>query len=685
MAMFDWFSKKNKEEESQGAKEGKIAPPSPPNKASGPLPPGVKSPMPRPAAAPEPQDDEPKTITLRVPKPGAAVKGKSTQRIVLPGQTQNLAAMKESPAGNISVPIGMIARLLPKEVVDEEAVAAVAGEMMMLPLNLILPQLQSGKIEMTVQEIIGLLPPQLLKSDEEIQPHLKTIVALPMMDIITRIPSELMAPRIDQKTVDPTAMKIQSPFTASGSLSAAAKAVAMAPAASEPSPAAPAPSPAPVAPAPAPAPAAAPAEAPSKAAPAEDDEIKRLLASIESQSGDKPEAAAPAPKTEVKVEAKKPEATSSAAEAKKSGTLPTAVEGKKAAEPPAAEPKKPATPVASGEKSGDLDPALIAALQEAEKVLGDGKEGQAIEPKTPVAESGNVAASKPTPTVTPAAPAPTPAPASEPVKKPEPVEKPKEVVGGIDLGSLKISEEKPAPIKETPKPAPSPAETIAPVSAPEPAPAPSGPEVSESQQAAPAAEAEPLDLNNCDALTLEKSIGCSHAIAESIVKFRQERGGFSALEELLEVPGMTPDVYSHLTGSPYPETTGATSSISALFNEVEGQAMGIPEVVAHVMHWPDVIGCVIAKADGSQASGHLPAGMDVKRAVAGVHAVLNDAVGKAEGVFGERFNELLLPFAGGCYYLQRRGDFILMVLSRTQDIPGRSMEILRQAMVQIAV
>ncbi len=113
--------------------------------------------------------------------------------------------------------MGMILRCLPQEVLaadisDFEASGAAATEIG-LPMNMILSQLPSGKVEMTLQELVPHFPPGYLQPTESITSYLPQLINLPLMDVVMRIPPDLLALRPDQKDVDASVINMADPFT----------------------------------------------------------------------------------------------------------------------------------------------------------------------------------------------------------------------------------------------------------------------------------------------------------------------------------------------------------------------------------------------------------------------------------------------------------------------------------------
>lgn len=233
MALFS-FGKKDKNPPEAPASVGKASP-TPPKiqtpPASGPVP-MVKPPqpaglmpvtgMPAGAATTQPMImPRGPGAGLKPARPGVAQSVRSTQRIVLPsapGQgnvTKSLGS--QSQAGRVNLPIGMILRCLPQEVLaadiaEFEASGAAATEIG-LPMNLILSQLPSGKVEIALQDLVPHFPAGYLQPTESIASYLPSLINLPLMDVVMRIPPDLLALRPDQKDVDSAVINMADPFT----------------------------------------------------------------------------------------------------------------------------------------------------------------------------------------------------------------------------------------------------------------------------------------------------------------------------------------------------------------------------------------------------------------------------------------------------------------------------------------
>lgn len=125
--------------------------------------------------------------------------------------------MLTTPAGRINLPIGMILRSLPPEVLaadlsEFEASGAAATEIG-LPMNLILGQLPSGKVEIPLGELVPHFPAGYLQPTQSIASYLPNLINLPLMDVVMRIPPDLLALRPDQKDIDSSVINMADPFT----------------------------------------------------------------------------------------------------------------------------------------------------------------------------------------------------------------------------------------------------------------------------------------------------------------------------------------------------------------------------------------------------------------------------------------------------------------------------------------
>jgi hypothetical protein len=197
----------------------------------------------------------------------------------------------------------------------------------------------------------------------------------------------------------------------------------------------------------------------------------------------------------------------------------------------------------------------------------------------------------------------TPAGSAQPVAKEEP--KVEEIPDPIlelpepePIQLLVTTPQAPAPFFDLPEPAP--VVTVAPPTAPDPAPPITVEEpVTTAAPAAPpsptAAPGAPIDMSTCTAVDLSTAVGISLAMATSIVAYRQQKvGGFNSMEDLLQVPGMTPEIYAQLTG-----VEEDFQTLNEIMGLDEGRPVTFDDICSHVYHWPDVFACVIRRVDAN--------------------------------------------------------------------------------------
>lgn len=120
--------------------------------------------------------------------------------------------------GTVEVPFASILGYIPAEFVtsDHESLfnSPQAQEMVSLPLGVILPMLPSGKIELLAQDLAEYVPAGTMKSAEELGDYAYSPVALPLQEVISRIPEEAMVLRTDQKPIDASVAQMDEPFSA---------------------------------------------------------------------------------------------------------------------------------------------------------------------------------------------------------------------------------------------------------------------------------------------------------------------------------------------------------------------------------------------------------------------------------------------------------------------------------------
>jgi competence ComEA-like helix-hairpin-helix protein len=593
-----------------------------------------------------------------------------------------------TPGGRINLPIGMILRCLPPEVLTDElskfeATGAAAVEIG-LPMNMILGQLPSGKVEMAFQDLIPHFPAGYLQPTESIASYLPNLISLPLMDVVMRIPPDLLALRPDQKDVDASVINMADPFTEEilreqaeaarrqsqtniieesqapheefvprDQAETAKSAVPPPSPPAEPliassTPAATTPSAAkPPAPPPMGGLRGSPAVPPPAESPAPVPPVPRHTGAIPAPPPPRHTTSLPVPRRTGSIPAPS------------QATSPSTV-GAVAAQAPAPAEKPAAAAVAGASDSGADNLQRLAAL--AMSQLGDSTESATEVP-----------------------------PKSEPVASP-PTE-PK--IKGFNIEEFKIAEPK------TEAPAPAIASTPAPASQPPPV-APSEPPVKAILEPLPSASvahlpAEPkvhtaapsasvaFNLNMCTAEDLIHNIpGCSQGLAESIVQYRSKIGSFKRLEDLLDVPGITKAAYTHLTGEAPPDNR-IPLSLNELLGFPADQHIALKDVTDRIACWPDVTGCVLSQSSGLSLVGTVAEGFD-KEALVAFAPRMFEAVNKSfSEVSGQETDALVIPSSGTSFHLFRNRDLYLIIMSRLPQMPERHLKVARFVLAALSI
>ncbi|MEM6822667.1 MAG: roadblock/LC7 domain-containing protein [Verrucomicrobiota bacterium] len=120
--------------------------------------------------------------------------------------------------GEVGVPLANILGFIPAEFLysDHESLYQdpISQQPVNFPLSLILPMLPSGKVEMLAQDLYNYIPQGVMKSGDELGDYAHSPVALPLEEIISRIPQDAFMLRADQKPIDNNIVSMDEPFSA---------------------------------------------------------------------------------------------------------------------------------------------------------------------------------------------------------------------------------------------------------------------------------------------------------------------------------------------------------------------------------------------------------------------------------------------------------------------------------------
>lgn len=213
---------------------------------------------------------------------------------------------------------------------------------------------------------------------------------------------------------------------------------------------------------------------------------------------------------------------------------------------------------------------------------------------------------------------------------------------------------------------PTPEFTSAPKATSEPVPEPS-PEK---------ASAEELDLNRCQPEQLVRMVRCSPELARSIVDYRQLRRHFGKLEELLQVPGMTRSVYHSLTGQE--ADLGVVISLHEILNLDKSLEITVDQVLARILLWPGVRGCVIQKGEKVFGKTSLQEASTASTQALEMLALTQ----RFFGMTGES-SELTAPSERGSLWIQKRGASIMVFEFQEKEVPSAMKSVLYKILIEI--
>ncbi len=186
-----------------------------------------------------------------------------------------------------------------------------------------------------------------------------------------------------------------------------------------------------------------------------------------------------------------------------------------------------------------------------------------------------------------------------------------------------------------------------------------------------------LDLNRCDEALLMKLIRCSQEMARSIISYRLQSGGFSKVESLLLVPGMTDRVYRTITGSHAP--IGTLVGIQDLLNLSSELKWSVEQVVARVALWPGIRGCIVKHEN--TITGSLVGVSHLEDLIAQAEVCLSAVNGliSSEGVV----HQFIVKDKVGFWIFMKRGTTVLVSGFQGGMIPDSMRLVLEKLIIEL--
>jgi len=586
----------------------------------------------------------------------------------------------------------MILRCLPPEVLasdvsEFEANGSAATEIG-LPMNMILGQLPSGKVEITLQDLIPHFPPGYLQPTDAITNYLPNVISLPLMDVVMRIPPDLLALRPDQKDVDASVINMADPFTEEILREQAEAARRQSqPNIIEES--------------------QAPQEEfvprdqapssrafPHSVAPPRRPTVEPLSAS---RTAATTLAAPPMPPV---AKLPTPPGPGGPKDSQKLGIATTGPVRSFATPSPIPVPSRASGPL-------PMPPAPPSAVSTAPVPPVPRHTGPIPAPPPPrhttslpvPRRTGSVPLANTASTPAPEAPAPAEtAPATVSAPAPDAGADDLQRLAALAMAQMGETEtETDVPPQPEAVATPAPSAVSAPIEAPAPLTPAVQPSVSEpaptsapaSTPAEPEAEVDSsspavaFNLNTCTVEDLVENIqGCSKELAAAIIQHRTKIGSYKRLEELLDVPGMTKGAYISLTGEAPPEHR-VTMTLNELLNFPTTQTVSFKDVTDRIACWPDVTGCLLSQSNGLSLVGTAPEGFD-KEAIVAFAPRMFESINKSFlEVSGHGTDALLIPSTGTSFHLFRNNDLYLIIMSRLPQMPERHMKVARMVLAAL--
>ncbi|MSR65337.1 MAG: hypothetical protein EXS18_06095 [Verrucomicrobiae bacterium] len=102
-------------------------------------------------------------------------------------------------------------------------------------------------------------------------------------------------------------------------------------------------------------------------------------------------------------------------------------------------------------------------------------------------------------------------------------------------------------------------------------------------------------------------------LTQRILEWRQHRGGFKDLRELMQIAGIGPKLFERVLGFAPEALEDQTRAINRVLGVSEDHEMTLQEIVKCASKLQGVEGCIVAMGDGIYMTGELPKHLDTQR------------------------------------------------------------------------
>jgi competence ComEA-like helix-hairpin-helix protein len=189
-----------------------------------------------------------------------------------------------------------------------------------------------------------------------------------------------------------------------------------------------------------------------------------------------------------------------------------------------------------------------------------------------------------------------------------------------------------------------------------------------------------VDLNLADAEALAENLpGVGARMAARIIRYRNQQGPFSCMQDLVNVPGIGPSTYEKMTGASWSE---ARDELRRTLDHLLGKAgTGIPDlrsVARRIANQPGFSGCILVHKDGHVLAGEWP---DDKQNVVGAIApqLFKKVAPYVDQLgFGE-VNPITLCFGEDVLTLVHSGEIVIGTLHEIERLDKNQLRLIQLA------
>lgn len=193
-----------------------------------------------------------------------------------------------------------------------------------------------------------------------------------------------------------------------------------------------------------------------------------------------------------------------------------------------------------------------------------------------------------------------------------------------------------------------------------------------------------IDINRSDAKTLASLDGISPGLAQDMVNYRNEKGPFSSIFDLSEIPGIGPAVFKKITGVSLKSRTNRHHLLKSLLELPTENGPFLVKITESISNIMNGRGCVLTNTEGTVLAATESVQDEAERHAALGADFVSRTSGQIEAFTTDAPHSMMLPGCNPPILLVSDETTVLVILLEDSSIPSANLEKLQKALSEIS-